>query len=204
MTPRYTDPYKDLGSVKEETPAETRRRRERERTAEIRERAEWLLEHDPDIETMPEARKAAREQMEAEAEYNAARSKGQVDDKGRETRAGRATRKRKESGGPSKRNVHAAGRRTAPRSLARKTARAVAAPYGSSVSAAWTFITGGLSLVLFYVALRESRAVADFANGISTGLRAVADPYRPLVPSAGEAAPPPPVRKVATNNRRSG
>jgi hypothetical protein len=72
----------------------------------------------------------------------------------------------------------------------RRTGRNAVKPFGDVAGALWTFTTGGLSLVLLYTLLREAGAVSSFGDGLSSGFRRFGDPYTPLFPTAGEAAPP--------------
>lgn len=193
----------------DETAEQRRRREARQRRSRRRERAQWHLENNPEVSTMVEALKEADKDLEIEREV----AKGNIDPStGRPTRQAQRTQRRRARASRSTPPVarrssgrpHRSSRPTRARSSAvRRTARTVAAPFGSAASAGWTIITGGLSLVVLYVVLRDAEAIGDFANGISTGFRRLADPYSPLIPSRGEASPPPPQRRRVVAGQQS-
>lgn len=190
---RYVDPMRDLGTVKSETADEARRRRKREYEAEVEDRAIYLVQNDPELAgDMRAARKAAREQIALENDHlnpdapkSSARSR---------SKDGKPTSSR-----PSRKKSSRTGDRAA-RSV-RSTARTVAAPFGSTASAGWTFFQGGLSLVLLYVVLRDADAVSAFARGIGAGIRRLGDPRTPLIPSNGEAVRSPRLRVIKGGGR---
>lgn len=204
MAPRTIDHSKYEG-VQNESAEQRRRREQRERSNRVSERAQYLLENDPAITNKVDARRAAREQLDAEDEFEAGVKKGTVDPAtGKETRKGH---KAQRAGGSSRPGSAGSQRhrssRSAPKSsrTARKVSRAAVAPFGSAASAGWTLISGGISLVLLYTALRQADAIEAFANGIAGGLRRISDPYTPLIPDKGEATPQP-TRRVTQGGRR--
>jgi hypothetical protein len=191
--------------VQPESAEQRRRREQRERSNRVAERARYLLEKDPTITTMKDARRAAREQLDLEDEYEAGVRKGTVDPAtGKETRKGKRAQRASGASRPASSRPHRSSR-PAPKSsrTARKVSRAVVAPFGSAASAGWTLISGGLSLVLLYTALRQADAIEAFTNGLVGGLRRLSDPYTPLIPEKGEASPPPPARRVTHGGRTS-
>lgn len=174
-----------------DTPHKANRRKITQHESRIHAKAIELLENDPDVSTMREARKKAREVLELDLAY----SKGSLSKKDlRRDPVPPAVRRKAK---------HVSARSTsAVRRGLRKTARNAAAPFGSAASAWWTFVTGGVSVVLLYVVLREADAVTALGDGLSAGVRSIADPYRPLIPTKGESAPPPPRRRTVTNQGR--
>lgn len=191
--------------IQEESAEQRRRREQRERSNRVSERAQYLLENDPAITNKIDARRAAREQLDAEEEYEAGVRKGTTDPAtGKETRKSKRSQRARGSSRPGSTSSRPhRSSRSAPKSsrTARKVSRAVVAPFGSTASAGWTLISGGISVILLYTALRQADAIEAFANGIAGGLKRISDPYTPLIPDQGEAAPPPPTRTVTHGGR---
>lgn len=187
----------DYKGIKEETPEQQRRRRRREYENKIADRALFIYENGG-ATNMRDARKQAREMLDDEmlVERGEMTPDGEVTTKGKELERARR-RTQPPRGG---KQPHRSSRSTRSRSngFVRRSGRKVVAPFGSAASAGWTFITGGLSLVLFYVLLKNAGTVDAFTDGVTSGIRNLADPYRPLIPTKGESSPPPPVRKVGT------
>jgi hypothetical protein len=181
-----------------DTPDAAARRRARQRAQRIEARAIDILENDPEVSTMKEARAKAREIEDLATQVD----KGLRDPStGRPTsKAPKRSQRRPSPGGAPHRSSRSRHGKTAP--LARRTRRAAVAPFGSAVSAGWTFFTGGLSLVMFYVVLRSAGAISSFTDGLVSGLDGLTDPSRPLLPSKGEAAPPPPSRRTVVATPR--
>jgi hypothetical protein len=193
----------------------------RSKAADSRERArakeQWartILENDPTVTTMGEARERANEMEKETTDFRSGVEEKLIDPKtGEPTR--RARRRRAATRNPSQsRGRKSSGRAPASRkqSFVRQTARTVTAPFGSGVSAGWTLFQGGLSLVLLYVVMRDADALGDMANGVASGIRRFADPYTPLLPRANETPAPgrsrtslaAPKRKQKPGGRRSG
>lgn len=190
-----------LGEVKSETHEQARRRRRREHENEIADRALFIYENGG-APTMREARKQAREMLDDEMAVEHGRLDPTTGKELAQTGTGLARARKRTQPPRGGKAPHRSSRPTRSRSNAlAKTSRRVVAPFGSAASAGWTFITGGLSLVLFYVLLRDAGTVSAFTDGATAGLRNLADPFQPLLPSKGEAAPPPPVRKVGTGRK---
>lgn len=185
----------------QDTPDLAHKRVQRARASRIEAKAQELLENDPEVSTMAEARKKARELDELDAQVH----KGTLDpNTGGPTRQGRKLQRARRHSTPSTGKApHRSSRPTRGGSVVRRTTRTVVAPFGSAASAGWTLITGGLSLVLLYAALRDAGVVSDFVDGITGGVRRIADPYTALLPTKGEASPPPPKRRVVHNKGRN-
>jgi len=201
---RYSDPSRELGTVKPDTSEAARRRRDQARRNEVRERAQWLLDNDPDINDMVSARREAARQIKEIEEYDARVRKGLVDpESGELTPEGRRRLKKDDEqktkpSGVRRTSGRATSRRPArvTNRFVRKTARTITAPFGSAASAGWTFIQAGLSLVLLYVVLRDADAITDVTKAITAGIRNFRDPRVPLFPTKGETAP---VRRRVTH-----
>lgn len=200
--------YERYEGVVSETTEQERRRRQRERSAEVTERAKFLLDNDPDVNDMVTARRKAREQINEAAEHDAQVRKGLVDpETGAPTRKGRKQRSSSSSSSRPQASRQASRRGTSSRSstrtkrIVRDTARTVTAPFGSAATAGWTLFQGGLSIVLLYVALRDADAISAFARGVSAGIRRIGDPYIPLIPDRVETSPPAPQRRTSSGTR---
>ena len=193
-----------LGTVTPETDDERRRRVKREYQAKVDDRAQYLVENDPELGgDMRKARAAAREQLALENAWG----KGELDEDGdKPKRSRRRPSRAKSSSKPATGSKHRSSRSTnrAGRLARSKSVRAIVAPYGSAASAGWTLVTGSLSLVLFYVLLRDADVIADFTNGVVGTIKRIGDPDLPLIPTKSESQPPPPrVTRVVQAGRRS-
>lgn len=183
---RYKDPYAQLGEFDEDTPEKARKRAKRIYDEEVAVRAQWILDNDPDVLTMKDARKKAREELEEIAQVN----KGLLDpNSGELTKKGRTVLKESRETTPpdrsrTRRSSSRPGRRSKP--VGAKAARAVVRPFGDAASAGWTFFQWGLSLVLLFVVLRDAEILEDVTRGVTSGLKRLSDPGIPLIPSKGE------------------
>lgn len=205
----YRDPAAELGTVKNETAEQARRRRRKEFQNEVDDRALELVENDPEVEgDLTKARAKARELIALERAYNSGaydpskKPKKKTGKNAASPKGESSARRRSRNRGPSPRRTRSTSRPAGRRNgFVARSVNLVAAPYGSAASAAWTIGMGGLSLVLLYSLLsREgSSAVAALSRAISSGLRRFADPYAPLLASRAESAPPPPTRRRRAN-----
>lgn len=169
--------------VKEDPAQGQRRDRLREWSERKRALALTLLENDPEINTMREALRQAQEILELEA----GEAKGGPQGAERVAAAQRAQERRAKS--PARKLAGARRHRSSrPRSsTARRVRRAVTVPFGSTMSAAWTLLSGSLGLVLLYVGLRDAGAVVALTEALTRSLRRFADPYTPLIPDPRRA-----------------
>ncbi len=206
----------DWQGFKEDNPEQARRRRLRQRRDKRDELALFILENDPDVTTMAQARKKADEQLEIELEVE----KGFLDPttgeptakgkKRKETSAG-VQRPRAERGGSRRQST--SPRRGRPQSgrttrrverFATRSLEQVAAPFGSVASAAWTFAMGALSVLLFYLLLQREGVglVTSTTRALFQGILNFTNPWIPLFGSKAETSPPPKKTTVTRQQKR--
>lgn len=171
-----------------DTPDLAAKRKIRERERRVAAMAIDILDNDPEVDTMREARKKAREILETESSFR----KGTLE-------RGRAPRRI-----PQGRRHRSSRQRSQGRKRVRRVARAVSAPFGSAASAGWTFLSGAVGLLFLYVLLQEAGAVSAFSRAVGSGLRRFGDPFTPLFPRADEQIASPRVRRRQVATRKAG